>query len=206
MTLIGAAVLAALGALLLIAGVVALFRFKPISAIVRTTGGVLLLSAGVLLAVLALGVYGFRALTHEVIAARIDIEPISPQRFRARFHFPDGTTALHELAGDEIYVDALILKWTTWANLLGLHTSYSLDRVAGRYRDLAQERRAQRTVVALAPERRVDLLALRRRFSQLAPLYDAEYGSASFVPADQARSIELRVSTTGLLIRDAAAK
>jgi hypothetical protein len=39
----------------------------------------------------------------------------------------------------------------------------------------------------------------------LAPLLDAEYGSASFVPANGGKTYEVRVSTTGLLIREAPA-
>jgi len=88
---------------------------------------------------------------------------------------------------------------------LGLYTSYQMDRIAGRYHDLAQEQSAPRTVFALNDASPVDLFALRRKFAQLAPAFDAEYGSATFVPADAARSIEVRVSSTGLLIREAAA-
>ena len=36
----------------------------------------------------------------------------------------------------------------------------------------------------------------------LAPLLDAEYGSASFVPVTRSIDLELRISTTGLLIRE----
>lgn len=199
-----AGVLALLGVFLMLAGIVALLRLRLIGALTKLLAGALLFTVGLLFGTLALGVYGFRALTNEVVAARIEIQPLGSQRFSARFHFADGGTVRYELAGDEIYVDAQILKWTPWANLLGLHTGYSLDRIAGRYRDVAQERSAPRTVFNLAPERAVDLFALRRKFAQLAQLFDAEYGSASFVPADSARTLELRVSTSGLLIRDAA--
>ena len=199
-----AGVLAVLGVLLMLAGVLALFRLRVLSGTARLLCGALMFCLGILTGTLALGVHGFRALTQEVVAARIEIRPLGGQRFNARFHFSDGSTASYELAGDEIQVDAQILKWTPWANLLGLHTGYSLDRVAGRYRDLTQERSAARTVFALAPQRAVDLFALRRKFTQLAPLFDAEFGSATFVPADAARTLELRVSTTGLLMRDSA--
>ncbi len=107
------------------------------------------------------------------------------------------------LAGDELYVDAQILKWTPLANLLGLHTAYDLDRVAGRYRGLDDERERPRTVFSLARERRFDLFELRRRLPGLSLLVDAEYGSATFLVADRPASYELRVSTTGLLIRPA---
>jgi len=200
-----AVVLAVLGGAIAVAGLVALFRLRVVSATARLLLAALLLSIGALLGALGVGVHGYRALTHETLAARIDIEPLGAQRFSARFRYPDGTTTRYDLSGDEIYVDAHILKWTPWANFLGLRTGYSLSRVAGRYRDIEQERNAPRTVFALTPDQRVDLFTLRRRFAQLAPLYDAEYGSASFVPADRMRSLELRVSTTGLLVRDAEA-
>ena len=45
------------------------------------------------------------------------------------------------------------------------------------------------------------MFTLRRRYELLAPLLDADYGSASFILADEAAEFELRVSTTGLLIR-----
>jgi len=50
-------------------------------------------------------------------------------------------------------------------------------------------------------ERPIDLFALRKRYAWLAPMFDAEYGSGTFAAADKAQVLELRVSTTGLLLR-----
>ncbi|MEW6688209.1 MAG: hypothetical protein AB1452_03850 [Pseudomonadota bacterium] len=49
----------------------------------------------------------------------------------------------------------------------------------------------------------MDLFALRRRYAFLEALLDAEYGSATFVPVAGPAELELRVSTTGLLLREA---
>ena len=129
-------------------------------------------------------------------------EATGPQRFVATFRFTDGREATYELAGDEFYVDAHILKWHPYANIIGLHTAYEIDRVAGRYRAIKDEREAMRTVHALARDKPVDLYSLVRRYTFLAPLLDAEYGSATFVPVTRAAQLELRVSTTGLLMRE----
>jgi hypothetical protein len=43
---------------------------------------------------------------------------------------------------------------------------------------------------------------LRRRYVVLAPLVDAEYGSASFVAVTRPAELDVRVSTSGLLIRE----
>jgi hypothetical protein len=49
----------------------------------------------------------------------------------------------------------------------------------------------------------VDMFSLRERYSLLSPLLDAEYGSATFIPAKEPTEVEVRVSTTGLLVRKA---
>ena len=75
------------------------------------------------------------------------------------------------------------------------------EEVAGRYQDLTQEQQQPRTVQSLAPERQVNLFSLRQRYALLNPLLDADYGSATFAAADSPMQYEVRVSTTGLLIR-----
>lgn len=196
-----AGVLAVLGALLVVAGVVALFRARFFAFVLRMLFGLALIFLGSTIGLVSLGMQGYRALTREDLAARMVVEPRGAQRFAARIAWPDGREAAFELAGDEIYVDAHILKWKPMANVLGLHTAYELGRVAGRYRDIGQERTAPRTVYSLGRDREVDLFELRTRHAFLAPLLDAEYGSASFVPVTRRAEFELRVSTTGLLIR-----
>jgi hypothetical protein len=160
---------------------------------------------GTVAAVVGFGMKGYHSLLREEIAATIHVQPIGPQRFTATVRFPDGRETKHELAGDEIYIDAHILKWQPIANVFGLHTVYELDRIGGRYQSLADERALSRTVHGLSSSKLVDLFGLRRRYILLAPLLDAEYGSASFVPVTRPAEFEVRVSPTGLLIREKVA-
>ena len=170
----------------------------------RLLFGLLLLSLAALAGVIGIGMQGYRALTREEVAARVVVQPLGPQSFSATFHIPGRPDAIYyELAGDAIYVDAHILKWKPMANVLGLHTAYELDRVAGRYDNVEQERSSVRTVHTLTPDRRVDLFGLRTRHAFLAPVFDAEYGSGTFVRVNAPAELEIRVSTTGLLIRPA---
>lgn len=201
-----AVVIALLGLAFFLSGLVALKKRRLFRMTVRLTAALLLLAVAGLLGVLAFSVQGYFALTREEVAALVRVEPAGPKRFNARFRFPEGREASYTLAGDELYVDAHILKWKPIANLFGLHTAYELDRVAGRYRNLAEEQVAMRTVFALAPERPVDLFKLRQRYSLLSPLLDVEYGSATFVVADEAAEFEIRVSSTGLMARSLEAK
>jgi hypothetical protein len=145
--------------------------------------------------------HGYQALTREDLAAVVHLEPAGRQAFVARFVFPDGREATHRLSGDQLYVDAHILKWKPVANLVGLHTAYELDRVAGRYASLQDEQTRPRTVHSLARDKQVDLFDLRQKYTPLAFLVDAEYGSATFVDVKSPAVVEIRVSTTGLLVR-----
>ena len=190
------------GALLLLSGLGALIRLRPFRFVLRTTFGLLLLAVGALAATIAIGTHGYTALTREDIAATLLVQPTGPQRFSATVRYPDLREVKFELAGDEVYVDAQILKWKPIANVFGLHTAYELDRIAGRYRSIDHERSAARTVFPLSRDKPLDLFDLRRRYTFLAPLLDAEYGSASYVVVSRPAEIELRVSTTGLLMRE----
>lgn len=199
---LGAIALGVIGALLVLAGLVSFIQLRLMRFAFRLLIGSLLLALGLLAGTIGIGVQGYRALTHEETAAHITVKPAGEQRFIAAFRFPDGRAARYELSGDEIYVDAHILKWHPRANVLGLHTGYELDRVAGRYHAVKDEREAPRTVHALGRERPVDLYAIARRYDFLGPILDAEYGSAVFVPVNRPAELELRVTTSGLLIRE----
>lgn len=197
-----AAIFGVLGVLLILAGIGSFIYLQLKQSAIRVVAGLLLLTLGTLAGTISVGMMGYRALTREDVAANIAVKPTGKQRFMATFRFPDGRESTYELAGDEIYVDAHILKWHPYANLIGLHTAYEIDRVAGRYHAVKDEREAVRTVHALARDKPVDLYALGRRYTFLAPVLDAEYGSATFVPVTRPAELELRVSTTGLLIRE----
>lgn len=165
----------------------------------------LCLSIGILCGAITVGVRGYRTFTHEVVAATIKTEPIGPQRFRATVTLPD-RLAMFDLAGDAVYVDAHVLKWRPIGNLLGLTTAYELDRISGRYQRLSDEQQRERTVYSLATEKPFDAYDLARRYWLLRPLVDAQYGSATFIGATApgGATYEVRVSTTGLLVRPVA--
>ena len=195
------------GLALLILGVVscrssvaALRARRWVGGALRGLAGLLLVALAGLAAAITIGLRAYRALTLEVLAATVTTEPVGPQRFRATILLPDKRLAMYDLAGDALYMDAHILKWHPWVNLLGLHTSYELDRVAGRYNDVSDERGKPHTAYVLALPSHIDLFSIARR-RVLGPLVDAEYGSAAFVTGSRPAHYEVRVSTTGLLIR-----
>ena len=192
---------ALLSLIFLIATVAALRKKKLFSSAFRLLLALLALTSAGLLGMIVIATEGYRALTYEEIAAVVKTEPTGAKGFTAHFLFSDGREESYRLAGDALYVDAHILKWKPIVNILGLHTAYELDRVAGRYLDLKEERESIRTVFLLSQDKPMNMFTLRQRYSLLTPLLDAEYGSASFINTDKPLVFEIRVSTTGLLIR-----
>lgn len=174
-------------------------RFRRVAA--HGTLCLLMLVTALLFATLTVSTWGYRALTREEIVLVVTTTRTGPQRFDARVEFPGGGEETYPLAGDEFYVDARILKWKPVANILGLHTDYALDRISGRYRSLAEEQARPRTIYPLSSEQPLDLFELRRSYPLLAPLVDAEYGSATFTPVEDEGRFEVRLSTSGLLVR-----
>lgn len=180
----------------------AIRKKKIISSTIRLLCALLCLSLAALFGMITVATQGYRALTHEEVAAVVRTEPLAEKMVMAHFRFPDGKEASYKLAGDALYVDAHILKWKPVANILGLHTTYELDRVSGRYADIQDELSKPRTLYALSPDKPLNLFNLRQRYAFLSPLLDAQYGSAAFISVDKPAEFEIRVSTTGLLIRE----
>ena len=182
----------------------ALRRKRWMGTVARAGGGALLLSLSVLGATLGVSTQGYRALTGEEVALTVTTIPTGPRTFQAFVEFADGRDTTLAVQGDQIMIDAHILKWRYFANVLGLDTQYELDRLSGRYVDIESERALPRTFHSLKTDKPVDMFDLVRRYAFLTRLVDAEYGSATYIEVQEPARFEVSVSTTGLLIREVA--
>lgn len=193
--------LSVLALIFLLSGLIALRRKHLVQRVMGLTMSLCFLLLGGIFGVGALSIRGYQALTLEQLAATVMVEPIGPEAFNATFIFTDGSQKTYLLSGDQLLVDAHILKWKSLANIIGFYTSYELARVSGRYIDLQDERDKPRTIFSLSHDKALDIFTLRKQFSHLQFLLDAEYGSASFVPAQSKQQYALMVSASGLLFR-----
>jgi hypothetical protein len=196
-----AMIFALLGLLFLIMTIAALKKRRFFGMAMKFVIALLMISLSALFGTISIAVQGYHALILEELAATVNVEPVEGQKFIARFTLPDGSERVFSLAGDQLYVDAHILKWKPLANIFGQHTSYELDRVAGRYAVLNDETTKVHTVYSLSKDKPLDMFELRRRFAALNPLLDADYGSATFINSNKTEEFKVMVSTTGLLIR-----
>lgn len=198
-----ALVIAVFGLLLLALACQRLFRGRILAAAGSAMGGVLLLCAAALLFVVALNLHTYARLTHEEPVAEIVFEARGPQRYRATLWraTTEDDMQMFMLAGDEWQLDARVLKWKGWANLFGLDAQYRLERVSGRYRDVEQERKDERTVYGLSENPGLDIWMLSQKYSGRLPVVDAIYGSATYMPMADGARYQISVTQSGLISR-----
>lgn len=197
-----AIVVAAFGGLLLILACQRLLRARFLAAGGSALMGLLLLACAGLFFVVSLNLHTYARLTYERPVAEIVFEARGPQRYRATLtEIPGGEMQVFVLAGDEWQLDARVLKWKGWANLLGLDAQYRLERVSGRYREIEQERHAERTVYGLAENPGIDMWQLSTQYPRWLPFVDAVYGSATYLPMAEGARYEVSITQTGLIAR-----
>jgi hypothetical protein len=134
---------------------------------------------------LAASIYTFHVLTDETLIAEIEFDRVDNQQYVAYLRTGD-FCAEQALAvyGDQWRIDAQFLKWHYWASLLGLKSHYRLERLEGRYRDVAEQNRMPTLSHALAPPSAIDIGGLSGRLGSLNFLADASYGSSTYHDID----------------------
>ena len=165
------------------------------------TSALVLFLAAVAIGLLGINLLTYHRLTHEQPALEAQFKRAGDARYAALLTYPSGETQELALNGDEWQVDARVLKWKPFADLLGFDTAYRLERISGRYSDIAREREQQRTVYALNPPNSVDAWTLLRNWRRYIPWADALYGSAVYVPMSDGARYQVVVSQSGLVAR-----
>jgi hypothetical protein len=165
-------------------------------------GGIVLLVAAVAGLVTA-NLFTYARLTHEQQAARVTTRQLAERQFAVTVQPRERPARHYTLRGDEWQIDARVLKWRAAGNLLGFDTVYRLERLSGRYSDIASERSAPRTVHELAEDPGLDFWTFARRYQRYLPFADALYGSAAFVPMAEGAEYVVSVSASGLVVRPA---
>ncbi len=193
-----------LGLVLFVSGVTRIFRAKFVSGTGQGLVGGLFVALGAAAGLLGLNIQTYNRLSYERPVAEIALRQTGEQSFIATVRLPDGSEPQdYPLAGDQWQMDARVLKWKPWANVIGFDAMYRLDRLSGRYGAVAEEVSKTRTVHAMAEEPGLDLWTLAQEYGQYAPLVDASYGSGTFLPMADGAVYEVSITQSGLIARPA---
>lgn len=166
----------------------------------KGTAGLALIAAAVYFSLFAFNLFSYHQLTMDRPIATVSFRQVAPQVFSATVTPVDGAPAEYELHGDLWQLDARIIKWKGLFALFGFQPGYQLDRIAGRYIRLEDERSRERTVYEIrSPAVGFDLWESARNGWSL--MVDARYGSATYLPMDDGAIFEVALTGSGLIGR-----
>jgi hypothetical protein len=203
---------------LLAGGLSALVRRHPYRAWGGIFSGGVLLAAAAVLLLLGLDIQTFSRLTYERPVATIALHQTGDKQFDATLvrsvnynavgvHTPTPTGSAdvgpptYPLKGDEWRIEARVLKWKPWINVLGLDARYRLERLSGEFTDIALEQNGPHSAYDLRPVSDDDRLTrLSTRLHQ-ARLVDTVYGSAALMPMADGAQYALSMTQAGLVAR-----
>jgi hypothetical protein len=195
------AVCALFGLLFFIAAIRRLRRRRVLGGMAHGAAALIFVLAAVCAVLVGTNLRTYQRLAYEQPAGELQLTKDGDRQFDGVLTYPDGQHASFPLRGDEWQVDARVLKWHAFANLVGFDAAYRLERISGRYSRLEDERTLPRTVYDLHAPGRVDPWELVHRYRSWVPWLDALYGSATFLPMADGALYEIKVSQSGLVAR-----
>jgi hypothetical protein len=194
-------VCALLGLLFLVASVRRLRRRRVMGGMAHGATALILFLLAAVAVLIGSNLKTYQRLSYEQPAGELQLSRTGERQFNAVLSYPSGERANFELRGDEWQVDARVLKWRAFVNLIGFDTAYRLERIGGRYSNIEDERAQPRSVYALNTAGRVDPWELIHRYHSWVPWMDALYGSATYLPMSDGALYEIKVSQSGLVAR-----
>ena len=149
----------------------------------------------------------YQRLTYENEIANILIRKLATQKYQLVLIYPQNVKQNDEpeyysLYGDEWQLDARIIKWKGWANVIGLDSYYQLDRISGRYANIEQANTSPPSAYQLIGEQKgMNIWKLKNLMKSKIPFLDAYYGQSVFVPMRDGAKFSVTISQTGLIVR-----
>jgi hypothetical protein len=170
----------------------------------RGLGGVVLLVLALTLLWTALQVQSYIGLTGDVQVARIHATQITNAQHLMSVELMlydnnghQNSTNTYMVNGDEWMLQGNIIKFSPWLNILGLHSSYKLTRLEGRFDDPNLERNSQHTVVELNGGDD-NFFKTTQNLPWVSPFVEATFGGGTFLQPD-GRTYDVFIASNGLL-------
>lgn len=199
------AIAGVIGLMLTFAGVGRLFTLKPFSGGARLLFGVGFLGLAGVVAFTGLNLQTYNRLTYEREVANISFEATETlDTYTAKLIYPGGETDEFVIKGDEWNLNARVIKFKPFSNMLGYDSVYKLDRLYGRYEDV--ERAAETNGIRLNENPGLDVRILARDFGGRFGVQDASFGSGVYNPMEHGLSYDIYMTQDAMIARSANAE
>ncbi|MFL0802798.1 MAG: hypothetical protein K6L81_03710 [Agarilytica sp.] len=193
-------VLILLAMLLVFYGGRILASFNWILGWVRGMAGLSLIALSLLLVFVGLDLFTYKQILSDKPILTISFQKQKEQHFKTTISYiEEGFEEHYEIYGEQWQVDARVIRWRGIMASFGAKPGYRLDRLSGRYYSLEDERRKQRSVHQLdQSEYGLDMWKWVQENGFL-PIFDAIYGSATFLPMEDGAIYQVSLSASGLV-------
>ncbi len=151
----------------------------------------------------------YNRLVYESDIAEVSIKQVAEQQFQIEFIDTAQSVVridqkYFQLSGDEWRLDARIIKWKGWANIIGLDSYYQLERLSGRYSDIEQANSLLPSAYRLSgPQKGVSIWKLKQLMKSKLPFLDAYFGQSVYLPMKDGARYQLSITQSGLVVRPA---
>lgn len=195
---------AVFGVLFVFSGIAHVFRGEHGRASRRVVGGGMAALAGLALSLIGINIQMYSRLTHEGPVAEITVKAIAPAQslYQVTVHRLDGTIPDQgcRLQGDEWLIGGRVQKWKSWANIMGLDATYTLDQITNKYFTAERGNGKLMTTCDLAGKPNVDRYVPDSVLPWvLGNLYveDRRFGSANYMPLADGAVYKVVITQTG---------
>jgi hypothetical protein len=201
------AAVAVFGVAFVLSGLGWMFRGKPFKGGRGVVSGSALLAIGAVITLLGMNVQTYNRLSKERPVATIALASNGDRSFTATVTElkEDGTPAAaprtYEIEGDQWQVDARVISWKPWANVIGLDSQYELQRIWGR-NIVGPNRNTARAEDLVVERPGLDFLAVSEGLGRFSPVdvKEREFGSAVFMPMVDGAVYQVRITQEALAV------
>lgn len=195
-----------IGILMLVGGLGRLFKLQLIGGGFRFLFGGAVLAVAAVIALVGMNLQTYSRLTHEQLAAEVTLRQTGPDAYTASVARADDRGVLraprdYPLTGDTFRMEADVITFQPWANIIGADALYRFNRIQGRWDSEAKETASPPRPWSMREEAGIDIFRLPLGGANPLKHIDAEFLNGFSVPMADGAIYTVNMSQKGLIPR-----
>jgi hypothetical protein len=200
------AFLALVGVLSVFSGLGRMVRLRLLTGSMRFLFGGFVLAGAAVVGLIGLNLQTYARLTHERLAAEVTLTETGPGAYTASVAKANeegvlGAPTSYALTGDSFRIEADVVKFKPWANVLGIDSLYRFDRIQGRWDDTEVENANPPKAFSLRDAAGIDLFSLPLGDANPLQKPDAEFVNGLAQPMADGAVYTIHMSQSALIPR-----
>ncbi len=128
------------GVLMLVGGIMAVFKAKFGSGILRVLFGGLTLAGAMIAGLIGLNLQTYAALSKERLAGQVVLKKVGDHVYTASIDLADdgklrGKPVDYQVTGERVHISGPVVKFKPWANVIGVDSLFKVSEIYGTYVD-----------------------------------------------------------------------